>query len=41
MIITFQLRTDVEHGSQRKGLNYCLTQYFPQIKKDLTLVDIF
>lgn len=38
MIITFQLKTDVEHGSQR---NYCLTQYFPQIKKDLTLVDIF
>lgn len=26
---------------REKGWNYCLTQYFPQIKKDLTLVDIF
>lgn len=33
MIITFQLRTDAEHGSQRKGLELLFDTIFSSNKK--------
>lgn len=33
MIITFQLKTDVEHGSQRKGLELLFDTIFSSNKK--------